>query len=79
MKKSSPEPDLESKSVRNQCVRDLPKHHLQWSRGVATCSCGNWTLWGAELDSARRSHAYHRRNKFDVECQPVGQFEVTGP
>ena len=79
MKKCSPRAKPEIESPITQQVSDVPKHQIRWSRGVATCSCGYWTLWGAELDSARRSHAYHRRNKFGVECQPVGQFEATGP
>ncbi len=67
-------PEMESSVV--QRVTDPPKHQFQWSRGVATCSCGYWTLWGADnVDSARRDHALHRRNRWEVEAQPMGQIE----
>jgi len=42
-------------------------HEFRWTKtngnGTAWCTCGNWTLWEANLDSARRSHGYHRRNR----------------
>ncbi len=78
MKKSSykPNPEIEPKAF--QQVRQLPKHQFQWSRGVATCSCGYWKLWGATLESAKRTHAYHRRNRWEVESQPVGYLEPDG-
>ncbi len=57
----------------NQVLIDHAKHTFQWSRGTATCSCGHWTLWGASLDSARRSHALHRANL------PETQRAVGGP
>ncbi len=72
MKKSSHTANPEIKGALTQRVSDLPKHQFRWSRGVATCSCGYWTLWRASLESAKRSHAYHRRNRFEVESQPVG-------
>ena len=68
-------PSSESNTQIFQPLSVVPKHRFQWSRGVATCSCGYWTLWGASLESAKRSHAYHRRNRFEVESQPVGQIE----
>ncbi len=76
MKKSSPAAKPEVKGTLTQQVTDLPKHQFQWSRGVATCSCRYWTLWGADnVDSARRSHSYHRRSRWEVEAQPMGQIE----
>lgn len=56
-----------------QGLTDQANHTFQWSRGTATCSCGQWTLWGASLDSDRRSHAYHRANL------PEAQRAVGGP
>ena len=75
MKKSSHTANPEIKGTLTQRVSDLPKHQFGRSRGVATCSCGYWTLWGASLESAKRSHAYHRRNRWEVEFQPVGHME----
>ena len=76
MKKSSPEANAEIRHTINQSVSDPPKHQFRWSQGVATCTCGNWTLWGADnMDSAKRSHACHRRNRWEVEAQPMGQIE----
>src|SRR5262249_50725182 len=57
-------PQIESE--RYQLVRDRAKHAFQWSRGVASCSCGRWTLWGATLESAKRSHGLHRVNLPDT-------------
>jgi len=51
-----------TESTYNQGLTDLANHTFQWSRGTATCSAGGWTLWGASLESAKRSHAYHRAN-----------------
>ncbi len=76
MKKSSPTANPEIKGTLTQRVSDLPKHQFRWSRGVATCSCGYWTLWGAKsVEWARRDHALHRRNRWEVESQPVGYLE----
>ncbi len=75
MKKSSPMANPEIEIAITQQVSDLPKHQFRWSRGVATCSCGHWTLWGASLESAKRTHAYHQRNRWEVESQPVGHLE----
>ena len=75
MKKSSHTANPEIKGTLTQRVSDLPKHQFRRSRGVATCSCGYWTLWKASLESAKRSHAYHRRNRWEVESQPVGHLE----
>ncbi len=72
MKKCSPRAKPEIESPITQQVSDVPKHQIRWSRGVATCSCGYWTLWGASLESARRSHGLHRRNRAEVEGDPVG-------
>jgi len=42
-------------------------HEFRWTKtngnGTAWCTCGYWTLWEANLDSARRSHGYHRSNR----------------
>jgi len=42
-------------------------HEFRWTQakegGTAWCTCGNWTLWGAGQESARRSHEYHRSNR----------------
>jgi hypothetical protein len=42
-------------------------HEFRWTktkdRGTAWCTCGYWTLWGASLESARRSYGYHRSNR----------------
>lgn len=42
-------------------------HEFRWMAtkdgGTAWCTCGPWRLWGASLESARRSHEYHRRNR----------------
>ncbi len=79
MKKSSHTANPEIKGTLTQRVSDLPKHQFRWSRGVATCSCGYWTLWGAKsVEWARRDHALHRRNRFEVESQPVGHLEPDG-
>lgn len=51
----------------NKLVADHAKHTFQWSRGTVTCSCGWWTLWHATLESARRSHSYHRANMQSME------------
>ncbi len=75
MKKSSHIANPEMENAITQRVSELPKHQFRWSRGVATCSCGYWTLWRATLESAKRSHAYHRRNRWEVESQPVGYLE----
>ena len=75
MKKSCYKPFSDNHSQTFQQLSIVPKHQFQWSRGVATCSCGYWTLWGASLESAKRDHALHRRNRFEVESQPVGQIE----
>jgi len=75
MKKSSHTANPEIKGTLTQRVSDLPKHQFRWSRGVATCSCGYWTLLRANLESAKRTHAYHRRNRWEVESQPVGHME----
>lgn len=56
-----------------QSLRGQANHTFQWSRGTATCACGRWTLWGASLNSAKRSHAYHRANL------PETQRAVSGP
>ena len=56
----------------NQVLTYEAKHTFQWSRGTATCSCGWWTLWGASLESARRSHSYHWANKQGVEAGWLG-------
>jgi len=45
-----------------QGVRSRAKHVFQWSRGGASCTCDQWTLSGASLASAKRSHGYHRCN-----------------
>ncbi len=68
-------PSSESNTQLFHQLSVVPKHQFQWSRGVATCSCGYWTLWGASLESAKRTHAYHRRNRWEVESQPVGHME----
>jgi len=79
MKKSSRTANPEIKGTLTQRVSELPKHQFRWSRGVATCSCGYWTLWGAKsVKGARRDHAYHRRNRFEVESQAVGHLEPDG-
>ena len=75
MKKSSHTANPEIKGTLTQRVSDRPKHQFRRSRGVATCSCGYWTLWRASLESGKRSHAYHRRNRWEVEFQPVGHME----
>ena len=75
MKKSShiANPEIETPVI--QQLSDLPKHQFRWSKGVAACSCGYWTLWGACLESAKRSHVYHRRSRSEAESLPVGHVE----
>ena len=75
MKKSSPEANQKTGPSKFQRLSVAPKHQFRWSRGVATCSCGKWTLWGDSLEGARRSHAYHRRNRWELEPQIVGQMK----
>jgi hypothetical protein len=75
MKMSLPGTNERTATVVNQYVSERAKHAFQWSRGTATCSCGHWTLWGASLESARRSHAYHRANLHDIA---IGTEEVPG-
>ena len=75
MKKSSPTANPEIKGTLTQRVSELPKHQFRWSRGVATCSCGHWALWRATLESAKRSHVYHRRSRSEAESLPVGHVE----
>ena len=62
MKNTSLEPNAETRTALKQGVTERPKHQFLWSQGVANCSCGRWTLWGASLESAKRSHGYHRAN-----------------
>ena len=59
--------NLKTKHTYNQVLVDEAKHSFQWSRGTATCSCDQWTLRGASLESAKRSHALHRANMLRVE------------
>ena len=64
-----------TESEQYQAVTHRAKHKFQWSRGTATCSCGRWTLWGANLESAKRSHALHRANLPDMA---IGTDQVPG-
>ena len=57
----------------NHVITDQAKHAFQWLRGTATCSCGWWTLWGASLESTKRSHAFHRANMLRVEDYERGR------
>jgi len=73
MKIARPEPCSKSDTMENQALTKRAKHGpkqsethtFQWNGngGVATCTCGSWTLWGASLDSAKRSHDLHRLNR----------------
>ena len=66
----------QSKPKQNEIVRGRAKppsprsepHAFGWNGNgaVATCSCGGWTLWGASLASAKRTHSYHRRNRTEA-------------
>ena len=59
--------NLKTKYTYNQVLTNEAKHTFQWSRVTATCSCGWWTLWHSSLDSAKRSHAFHRSNMQGAE------------
>ena len=59
--------NLKTESTYKQVLTYEAKHTFQWSRGTATCSCGWWTLWGASLESAKRSHSFHRNNMLRIE------------
>lgn len=60
-------PKYESEQI--QRVTHRAKHKFQWSRGVATCTCGGWTLWGAILESARRNFTLHMWNSYEAQIQ----------
>jgi len=75
MKKSSYMPILETETQCLSYVSHRAKHAFCWSRGTATCSCGQWTLWGASLESAKRSHMLHRINLSDTA---IGTDKVPG-
>jgi hypothetical protein len=62
MEKSRLDANPENEGVVFQSVTERPKHMFQWSLGTAGCSCGQWKLWNATLESAKRSHAFHRGN-----------------
>ena len=64
-----------SESTYNHVLTHEAKHTFQWSRGTATCSCGWWTLWGASMESAKRSHSFHRANMLRVEGYGRGRME----
>jgi hypothetical protein len=67
MEKSRLDANPENENVVFQSVTERPKHMFQWSQGTATCSCGRWTLWKATLESAKRTHAFHRGNLPDSQ------------
>jgi hypothetical protein len=62
MEKSRLDANPENEIVASQSLTERPKHLFQWAQGTATCSCGRWSLWKATLESAKRSHAFHRSN-----------------
>jgi hypothetical protein len=76
MKKSSHISNAKTNSEVSQSVTDQANHTFQWSRGTATCSAGGWTLWGASLESAKRSHALHRANLPEAQRVSGGPDEI---
>lgn len=78
MKKTSHIENAKSQIEKIQWFTDQANHTFQWSRGTATCACGCWTLWGASLKSAKRSHAYHRAN-LPEEQRAVGGRDRAEP
>ena len=77
MKKSSHMTIPITENKASQQVTEWAKHQFQWSQGTATCSCGRWTLWGASLESAKRSHALHRANLPEQERAQGGPDSMT--
>jgi hypothetical protein len=79
MKSARPDPNSKSGLMENQLLTRQAKqgsqqsknHTFQWNGngGVATCSCGYWKLWGASLDSARRSQDFHRSNRLAASAK----------
>ncbi len=75
MKTPSPADKAKKDNDKIQRVTHRAKHKFQWSRGVATCACGGWTLWQFTLESARRSWSLHYWNSYEAAMQRAAKQE----
>lgn len=60
-------PKIEPEQI--QRVTHRAKHKFQWSRGVGTCACRGWTLWGASIDSTKRNWCLHFEESYLASIQ----------